>query len=157
MKANELMIGDWLEVILDNGKYKDYARVANLSDNGAIELAITGEPGAYWSLDGNDDIKPIPLTIEILEKNGFHLMHGFGYSETYPTYGWGDKDGDKYISVDVRFYDDEPIGSVQHLVKINRDSMKEDGVDSIHSCDIDYVHKLQHALRLCGIEKEIVL
>ena len=37
------------------------------------------------------------------------------------------------------------------------ESKKDDGMNSIHSCDIDFVHQLQHAIRLCGIDKEIEL
>ena len=31
------------------------------------------------------------------------------------------------------------------------------GLNRIHKCNVKYVHELQHALRLCGIEKEIEL
>ena len=151
MKTQDLMIGDYIQDLAG-----DLCQVIVIDRQVAQVETLTGvhqgDTTRYLH-----EAEGVPLTIEILEKNGFHLMHGFGYSERYPTYGWGDKDGDKYISVDVRFYDDEPNGGVQHLVKINRDSMKDDGVDSIHSCDIDYVHELQHALKLCGIKKDIQL
>lgn len=29
--------------------------------------------------------------------------------------------------------------------------------DEVKLCEVKYVHELQHALRLCGIEKEIII
>ena len=34
-------------------------------------------------------------------------------------------------------------------------SYEKAGCIVVHSCDIESVHELQHALRLCGIDKEI--
>ena len=147
MKKEDLMIGDWVNIQTEKDDEPMYSQVEQLWEC---------EIDADFQTDYKN-VHPIPLSKEILEKNGFHLMHGFRYNETYPTYGWGDNIDKKYISVDVTFYDDEPINGVMHLVKIYRDSMGEDGVDSIHSCHIDYVHELQHALKVCKIEKEIVL
>lgn len=58
--------------------------------------------------------------------------------------------------VKVVFYD-LPICCVNVLVQIEADTESGGGVNNLHSCDIEYVHQLQHALRLCGIEKEIVV
>ena len=157
MKANELMIGDW--VLLDMNWAEDdpmYSRLdyqpykIKLSEDFdlAEESNCIGDADAY---------QPIPLTQEILEKNGFKIVHGFGYSDKYPTWGWGYHNGiHDYCSIDVTFYD-TPINGVSHLVKINRNSASGDGINTVHNCDIDYVHQLQHAIRLCGIEKEIEL
>ena len=144
MKANELMIGDWVQT--PNG----CRRVEELSSKNVI---------MEWSDYGCtvEDVLPIPLTKEILEKNGFKIVYGFGYSDKYPTLGWGYHNGiHDYCSIDVTFYD-TTINGVSHLVKINRNSASGDGINTVHNCDIDYVHQLQHAIRLCGIEKEIEL
>ena len=50
-----------------------------------------------------------------------------------------------------------PICGVSVLTEIDTYSSKGDGVNKVHSCDIESVHELQHAIRLCGIEKEIEL
>lgn len=149
LNTYKLMIGDWVCVYSNDRTETHPFRVNEIVERGVYD--------SHKGFVEEKDIEPIPLTPEILEKNGFNLMHGFRYNETYPTYGWGDNTDKKYISVDVTFYDDEPINEVMHLVKIYRNSIKEDGVDSIHSCDIDYVHELQHALKVCKIEKEIAL
>ena len=154
MKANELMIGDWVRK-LEPGGHTIPVKVTGIIDEDNSVL-FERRDGVH----GVTDIKafePIPLTSEILEKNGFKIVYGFGYSDKYPTLGWGYHNGiHDYCSIDVTFYD-TPINGVSHLVKINRNSASGDGINTVHNCDIDYVHQLQHAIRLCGIEKEIEL
>lgn len=152
MKATELMIGDW---VLINGTPRKIQAVDGVDDEimADDELYALAED-RYHS---EDRVEGVPITPEILEKNGFKIVHGFGYSESYPTYGWGYHKGLRnYASVDVTFYD-EPIGGVSRLVKMETASKKDDGINSIHSCDIEFVHELQHALKHCGINKEISL
>ena len=59
MKANELMIGDW---VIAYGKKTQVVWVGNIH-----KLAVRGFPSEFYE----DEIEPIPLTLEILEKNGF--------------------------------------------------------------------------------------
>ena len=101
MKANELMIGDW--VWYDN---------------------------------------QLPLTKEILEKNGFVLKPD--------GWLWCKEEGieDKnYIFIQFRKGCEEV-----RLVELNFVNKVLAKYEQMH-----YVHQLQHALRLCGIEKEIIL
>ena len=152
MKAIEFMGGDWA---LINGTPRKVQAV-DCVDNEIMaddELYTLAED-RYHS---EDKVEGVPITPEILAKNGFKIVFGFGYSESYPTYGWGYLRGMRdYATVDVRFYS-EPIGGVSRLVKMETASEKDDGINSIHSCDIEFIHELQHAMRLCGIEKEIEL
>lgn len=152
MKPTELMIGDW---IMTPSGYRQVEQ--NFAGDGIgvfTRLVPDYEYPEGWD---EDEISPIPLTPEILAKNGFKVMHGFGYCEKYPTYGWGyHKEVRDYASVDVTFYN-EPIAGVSTLVRMETNSSKGDGVNKFHSCDCDYVHQLQHALRLAGIKKEITL
>ena len=77
-----------------------------------------------WDELSLSDIEPIPLTPEILEKNGFY--------ENQDRWWWKDF----YIT----------LASTKALTLVcNR------------TIQFDYVHQLQHALRICGIEKEIEL
>lgn len=157
MEANELMIGDW---VLRRWTCSDTGREV-VKDFQVTEIRKNGNTLYVWSESGNmglvEQLEPIPITPEILEKNGFKIVHGFGYSESYPTYGWGyHKELRDYASVNVTFYD-EPIGGVSRLVKMETASKKDDGINSIHSCDIGYVHELQHCLKLVGIDKEITI
>lgn len=87
-------------------------------------------------------LDPIPLTPEILKKNGFELKPD----------GWlwckeeGNEDTD-YIFIQFR----KGCKEVR-LVELNFVNKVLAKYEQMH-----YVHELQHALRLCGIEKEIML
>jgi len=130
MKAKDLMIGDWV--------YNPFTRK---------KLRLTF--GRDIDLAEGLCLEPIPLTAEILEKNGFKTEHGF-YCDVFsleesergsrivffPKDGNYTKGGYNYIHAE--------IGT-------------EYGCTSIDELPIKYVHELQHALRLCGIEKEIIL
>ena len=121
MKANELMIGDWVKT--PKGSFK----VTDIQDNDVIATDYNNGEGAD-SLFFSDEIEPIPLTAEILDKNGFN------YDEDRKAYLMG----------------------VIFRVKPQKYSLF-----SLEICGCPYplstVHQLQHALRLCGIEKEIEL
>ena len=107
-------------------------------------------PGGVWAAY----LDPVPLSAEILRKNGFKAAHGFGYSDAYPTYSWG-KMGTRYsTSVDVTVY--EPaINWMPFLVKCQKQSRHEVGINQFHSCDVESVHELQHLMKDCGIDKKI--
>ena len=89
----------------------------------------------YNDLYEYDEIEPIPLTEEILEASGFRYHSGeqgmFGVTVS-PYY---ECEGSPHI-----FCDGDPFA-----------------VWFENECDIRYVHELQHVLRMCGVEKEIVL
>ena len=87
------------------------------------------------------NVQPIPITPEILEKN---------FGKPYPRGGFHN----------YRMGKDETIAFV---IEDRRVSAAPDNrvvfcrVPGTYICDVNYVHELQHALKLCGIEKEIVL
>lgn len=116
MKANELMIGDLISydgeamVIESLYKYNNQYRINQ--DQYTINFA-----------------EPIPLTSEILEKNGFETK--FGYSKY--------NDEDDFFLV--------TWNSISHHLRV-RTFDNDCAFDKDH---IDYVHELQHALRLCGM------
>ena len=124
MKANELMIGDW---VLYNETHQQILEISGIDDEVYLE---TDE------LVHQSEIQPIPLTPEILEKNGFELKEGeigmYGVT-TVPHYLC------KGVPFEV-FCDGDPF-AIWFKEPVN----------------IKYVHELQHALRLCGIDKTIEL
>ena len=138
MKARDLMIGDWVDIKATNSFiYKRRKITANdLIDSIHRECVY------------------IPLTAEILEKNGFTLKKADMY---FPNDGyiWFDSIENNEL-VEIYIYD-KPINGVRVLTKITNDCKAHGGVNKVHSCEIENVHELQHALRLCGIDKEIVL
>lgn len=125
MTSQELMIGDWVRQKYSGLTFKvgsiitPYIRVANMA--GQFE---------------ENTIEPIPLTAEILEKNGFEKD---ARNESYYKWNW-------YILQDNVSYDMET--GIVRLFKAS---------DLTFCHPIGYVHELQHALRLCEIDKEIVL
>ena len=89
-----------------------------------------------WFVTG---FEPIPLTKEILEKNAdSHLDE-----RLYDIYCFYSEEDDHYRLVEVTYR----FGRIEWTINGNEYGITE----------IKYVHELQHALRLCRIEKEIVL
>ena len=118
------MVGDWVY----NTHNRQYEQVGEIG-SGLIMLA-------YNDLYDYDEIEPIPLTPEILEKIGF---------ETQPNIGYiiDDWDGTQII------YD-----SWNHNLRIIKNYKICLDVETF---DDIAVHELQHALKLCEIEREIKL
>ena len=142
MEANELMIGDYVY------NHRDWeCPIVEIHKNSAIVIARHyGEEEFLLS-----DLRPIPLTSEIFEKNGFEKSYSFSLT------------ADGYKKVPVYKY--KNMKQVQDICKnlikvcVNLDGSKYDvefGIGS-HIFDLEYVHQFQHALKLCGIEKEIIL
>ena len=119
MTEKELMMDDYVEI---EGKID---RIACFNPDGWVFL---WQSTSYLPVHV-DELKPIPLTPEILEKNGFKDMGFFGKLEIGP---W-------------RLICDSGNLAVLH----------EGREEEYINIPISYVHELQHALRLCGIEKEI--
>lgn len=120
MKANELtikdlMIGDWVY----NTHNRQNERVQEIT-SGLVMLA-------YNDLYEYDEIEPIPLIPEILEKNGFVV-------ESRDCHG-------------------KPLQYCELVDGLWIDISGENFFEG----KLEYVHQLQHALRLCEIEKEIIL
>lgn len=135
MTANELMIGDW---VMSFGAPHKIVGVRADSFYPYIKTDISDT----WYEDGMEDLlNPIPLTPEILEKNGFEKIGGFITDEAY-------------------IFDKEESGEANLIIR--RFDFNESFVictpqDQTARISIGYVHELQHALRLAGINKEIVL
>lgn len=94
-----------------------------------FEDAESGEISCLVGGNNWMEVKPIPLTPEILEKNGFETK--FGYSK------YNDEDDFFLIT----------WNEISHHLRI-RTFDNDCALDKDH---IDYVHELQHALRLCGL------
>ena len=137
MKAN-VMIGDWVEYRFTgwtekDGVYKDYQYV-QISSIG--QLYIKADNDRVASADG-EEFYPIPLTSEILEKNGFKW-------NTYHT-------SQDLVCGTIH------LGYGFYKGCISASDWDENGNVQIVSLKCEYVHELQHILRLCEINKEIIL
>ncbi len=136
MKANELQIGDYVN-------YRgQIIKVTSLYDKGGSNEVGWSDKESVWVNASN--IEFIPLTAYILEKNGFEVQdQGGGIKDVWTGFGI-DCEGD----IEVEFQNNIPV----HL-KIDGGFKGE----YYTSANIKYVHQLQHAMRLCGIDKEIEL
>lgn len=128
MKPEELMIGDY---VMFN---KDVYKIEEISKKGWAHIIYNDGSECRVALSSDyilDDITPIPLTPEILEKNGFELQRDKSELGILDTYWLGSKLG---------------------AFRIHR---LNNGDYQFGLAKIMNVHELQHALRLCGIDKEI--
>lgn len=127
MKAEDLMVGDYLM------HYGFPYRV----------IQVDGIVRDGWMIEnGEEDCgEPIPITPEILEKNGW--VYNNDDEKFFPQTWVGGglmlqgADDYGYRIVVTSDYDDEDTNNTPFIIL--------------------YVHELQHALRLRGIKKEIIL
>lgn len=127
MKANELMIGDW---VLINGTPMQIQAINDIDGEimAGDELYCLIEDRVH----SEDKIETIPLTKEILEKNGFTKSNVF--------VEWKYEEEGIYI-----------LWKPFPFLKIETENVQ------LNLSGCEYVHELQHSFKDCGIEKEIVL
>jgi hypothetical protein len=117
LSCKDLMVDDWVH----NTHNQCNERVQEI---GAGKVMLD-----YNDLYGYDEIESIPVTAEILEKNGF-VWNGLPFVLSWEGFG-------------LALY----VGGDGYIVNCGANA----------SFTVSYVHQLQHVLRLCGIEKEIDL
>lgn len=139
IRAEDLMIGDWAYIY-----HPTRERIPVKVDGVWIETierinnGLTREDSPMFRI-----VEPIPLTPEILEKNEFEKL---GYD------GWefSEQDDDNHSLFTILWRNDYAVPHLRILSFVQK-------YGEFSSFNIRYVHELQHALRLCGIEKEIVI
>ena len=117
MKIDEVMLGD----------------IVSLSGN---RIHVTLGVLNHWS----NNIKPIPLTPEILEKNGFERDKNISLYNAYTG-----------INSRVTLHDDFMFMNSRNMWDVHIDS---EDYSTIASCELTHVHELQHLLRVCKINFE---
>lgn len=137
LQISDLSAGDWVQ-----NNYGDYVKVAGIwqgcNFNYQVDILRDGRIGTIAPCN----IHPIPITPEILEANGLFrhefdannpklvvLSNHFMLARTYTDADWWR----------VLIYDEEMPSR------------------ELFDGRVYYVHQLQHALRLAGVEKEIVM
>ena len=101
-------------------------------------------------------LEPIPLTEKILKSNDFDLN---GLSEDLVPVEDRDFSDDTYVWQAGKFENDTVVKVCVYFDYRYNDCIVELETPNIttDSIRLKYVHELQHALRLCGIDKEIVV
>ena len=130
IRAKELMIGDWFQTTYPSGRV-DYRKVTGNFNN-----YVNTEDGT------TNAIEPIPITPEILEKNGFYPI----YKDEKSAYKW------------KKYDEDDNIQSI--IIDFERKRVSEvwsDRTRKSYKGEIVYVHELQQIIKICGISKTIEL
>lgn len=130
MKIKELTIGDWFHNNYTNENYQVWPTFLSQATNYGKRLDATFE---------DINITPIPLTKEILMNNGFRIIFE---GELHTTYFQDIESFHVEVKIDCINY-----------IKLSMSN----GLGYRVTIECKYVHLLQHAFRLCGITKEIVL
>lgn len=130
MKVEDIQIGDWVQNPL-GVPYQVWAiHFYKINGDGDGYYAIhLKNKGAVARLEIYD-LHPVPLMSEILEKNGFEK----------------DPESGEMIWTDGIVTEVVWVGTI---LTIRGEHANAEFVTCM------YIHELQHALRLCGIEKEI--
>lgn len=139
MKIEELSVGDWVVAKFAKWDYDSpeetepmRIRCIDNSDRKRAYTDLEFGGGQYSTSAHIEDLHPIPLTPEILEKNG----------ET-------NKDYLAWLIAGRAVVEKEPTGEYSvHIYDAAIDKV-------LVTAYAQHVHQLQHTLRLAGIEKEI--
>lgn len=133
MSICDLMFGDW---VLWRGTP---IKIMSINDktSRSLEPTVTG----LIAIDGKETIrrfnakslKPIPITPEILAKNGFENRGAQFLCDRICMIWWKD-----------------------NIFMFSKYTRHEDLPTENISINIGYVHELQRALKLCGITKKII-
>ena len=145
MKATDLMIGDWVYAkvqVDDTGTEPVFERTPKMVTD--LTNSINGIYVEGTSQFAGAEIEPVPLTPEILEKNGFKKNE---YGDFYLDIVAG------YVGITV---EEIPLSN-KLFFEIEYACLGETYHPHTINVQLNYVHELQHALLLCGIDKEIIL
>ena len=130
MRANELMIGDWVALYGTPTRWE-----------------LTDYEKWHKEMERTDvrTFEPIPLTAEIVEKNGFKPQFKIGKICHYYVY----KDGNDILTVGL--FDRTTEFDYVNMIYNPEDVSEENYRQTLEFMRIINVHEAQHALRLCGL------
>lgn len=128
IKTKELMLGNW---VLSGAKTQFPMYVTGIFDDVAY-LDFEGNEGDIWE-EKEEDMFPVPLTKEILLKNGFTKRKMLGY--TYHFY--------------YEYYTDDIVIKITALYNCDFSVLMFG-----RAMNVNYVHELQNLLTFAGVEME---
>lgn len=142
MKVTDLMIGDFIKYL------EDIYIIEEISIKGWVHL-IHPKIKARLILTSDyiiDLLKPIPLTKEILEKNGLEKVIDEDGTECYRYYN---RAADGYVKISL--YDGSD--SDWSIEIINYEKFNDNEIVYSNNFTFLKVHELQHILRLCNLNE----
>lgn len=135
MKPTELQIGDW--VLINNTPHQ-------IQVIDSIDAEIQADDEVYYvgedRYHSEDKLEGVPLTYEILKKNGFKKTALNEPNTTNLVSKWWSKQGEIYIK---EYY----------LARSREITYVVGGGYRMRIENIYMVHQLQHSLRLCGLDE----
>lgn len=150
IKISDLSVGDWVyhDDIVFGREIAKIDRLIKDKNGETIGITVYRSDGAFgvvgyiWTSPTQGDLHPIPITPEILEANGLFrhevdadnpkrvvMSNSCMLARTYEDVDWWR----------VLIYDEEELSA------------------ELFNGIVYSVHQLQHALRLAGVEKEIIM
>lgn len=139
MKVTDLMVGDWVS-------YKDDPPY--IVRGTSICKVVTIDNGIDHRNVMDNAINPIPLTEEILVKNGFE----YAYNEV------SNMQNKQFLVANIGgHYIEVRLDKKNVAIWYDYDENESDFYSDVFLPLSYFVHGFQHLLRLCGIDKEITL
>ena len=149
MKANQLMVGDWVqtkEISTSESLNPRFIRQVNaIKDFGCVELSFFDRFGNKCYVNERyENIEPIPLKAEHLENNGFEMNEVVNITFPKGTKQWSYEDNECTIYV-------SESGIIWWLeIELQEFAGRIE-------MPISDIHELQHAMKLFEIQKKIKL
>lgn len=144
LKISDLSVGDWVRY---KGEERTIDSIYMAAEGYPHEVALTHQ-GICCGLAYIDYLEPIPITPEILEANGWRCRDDHCVWNIEDNQGTS-HDGEYVIT----WYASDDYLTISW-------GGREDGAlveCTIMECRVKHIHQLQHALRLAGVDKEIVI
>lgn len=135
MEITDLMMGYWVKII-HHHMPKPLIKVKKVDLEDFRDALLQVYPEITY--------EPIPITPEILEKNGYSYNETRDVWELIPNDGFG-------------ICRDEDDNCFYFCLGIFDAFNSYSDITYHYITKVEYVHELQHALKLCKIEKDIVL
>lgn len=123
MDRHELMVSDWIETLNQNNE------ICRVQVNEIKEKQVSFYHMNHYYLGASyENVKPVALTKEMLEKNGFEFFDSSYFNDIVSI---------TFFSTGIYFMCHVYKGEVCDVIERH----------------INYVHELQHLLRLCGLKE----
>ena len=134
LKISELSVGDWVRYSGRDYQVKsihgDFERVTLIGNKEQRDESIYA-------------IQPIPITADILEKNGWRIIEKEVLGEDYEYNGGERVWNDENYTIDIS--------------EAKRGVFWYSWSNEYYMWRLNYVHQLQHLIRVAGVDKEINL
>lgn len=169
MKVEELMVGDKvvskrIECVGDGGQYQEWMEFGEiiriLEDTVYVMFDKQKDD---WEEIEIKDIQPIPLTHEILEKNGFERRDDLIGDDNFLPFVFERLDTDECFEIIIYWRDSYCNGAADAFNEVSWDEywklhiLSSPSLYEYETENCIYVHELQHALKLCKIQKDVML